>query len=230
VSGGSLPNGLTLGADGTLTGTPASGGSYTFTVEVTSGGRSTTKQLTLVVVDKLTAAAPPAQTWEVGRPLKIAISATGGSPGYRWSLDGTLPEKTGFIGNQGNGSTSYVQGVPAEPGTFPITLTVTDTAGRSAQVTVTLTVAPKLQITTFDTGRAHRGRPYVLPLSSTGGVGPTSWTLASGSLPPGLTLDGTNGVISGKPRLRGHFSFALLLTDSLGAKRAMRYTLIVARR
>jgi hypothetical protein len=230
LSGGSLPTGLTLGSDGALTGTPASGGSYTFTVKVTSGGRSTTKQLTLVVIDRLTATAPADQTWEVGRPLKIVISAAGGSPSYRWSLEGTLPDKTGFIGNQGNGSTSYLQGVPAQAGTFSVTLKVTDTAGRSAQVTVTLTVAPKLQITTFDTGRAHRGKPYRLTLGSTGGVGPTSWTLASGSLPPGLTLDTASGVISGRPRVRGHFFFALALTDSLGAKRAMRYSLTVTRR
>ena len=230
VSGGSLPTGLTLGADGALTGTPASGGNYTFAVKVTSGGRSTTRQLTLVVVEKLTVTAPTDQTWEVGRPLKVAISAAGGSPSYRWSLDGSLPDKTGFVGNEGNGATSYLQGVPAQAGTFPLTLTVTDTAGRSAKATVTLTVAPKLQITTFATGRAHRGKPYRLTLRSTGGVGPTSWTLTSGSLPTGLTLDDASGVISGKPHVRGHFVFALAVTDSLGAKRAMRYSLTVARR
>lgn len=230
VAGGSLPSGLSLGADGALTGTPASSGSFTFTVEVRSGGRSTTRQLTLVVIDRLTATAPADQTWEVGRPLKIAISAAGGSPSYRWSLAGTLPEKTGFVGNQGNGSTSYLQGVPGEPGTFPVTLTVTDTAGRTAQVAVTMTVAPKLQITTFDPGRARRGKAFRLTLSSTGGVGPTSWSLASGSLPPGLTLDGAGGLISGKPRARGQFSFVLALADALGAKRAMRYTLTVTRR
>ena len=230
ISAGSLPTGLTLGADGTISGTPASGGSYTVTVKVTSGGRSATKQLTLVVIDKLTVTAPADQTWEVGRPLKIAISAAGGSPGYRWSLDGTLPDKTGFIGNQGNGSVSYVQGVPAQPGPFPVTLTVTDAAGRSAKVAVTLTVAPKLQIATSDIGRAVRGTTYRLTLSSIGGVGPMSWTLVSGSLPPGLTLDSTSGVISGRPHVRGHFFFTLALTDSLGAKRAMRYNLAVTRR
>jgi hypothetical protein len=225
-----LPTGLTLAADGTLSGTPATSGSYAFTVKVTSSGRSTTKQLTLVVIAKLSVTAPPDQTWEVGRPLEVAVSAAGGSPSYRWSLEGTLPGKTGFIGNRGNGSTSYLQGVPAQAGTFPVTLTVTDTAGRTAQVTVTLTVAPKLQITTFDTGRAHRGKPYLLKLGTTGGVSPTSWTLASGSLPPGLTLDGASGVISGKPQARGHFFFALAVTDALGAKRAMRYNLTVTRR
>lgn len=230
MSGGSLPDGLTLGPDGTLTGTPATSGSYTFTVKVTSGGRSTTEQLTLVVIAKLTATAPADQTWEVGRPLRIAITAAGGSPGYRWSLEGTLPDKTGFIGNEGNGSTSYLQGVPALAGTFPITLTVTDAGGRTAQVAVTLTVAPKLQIATVDTGRARRGKPYRLTLGSTGGVAPTTWTLASGLLPAGLTLDSASGVISGKPSVRGHFLFVLAVTDALGAKRAMRYSLIVTRR
>jgi hypothetical protein len=230
LSGGSLPGGLTLGADGRLAGTPAGGGSYTFTVTVASGGRSTSKQLTMIVIDKLTASAPADQTWEVGRPLRLAITAAGGSPGYRWQLNGTLPEKTGFVGNVGNGSTSYLQGVPAEAGTFPLRLTVTDIAGRSAQVTTTLTVAPKLQIATFDTGRAHRGKPYLLALTSTGGVAPTTWTLVSGSLPRGLTLDGAGGVISGTPRARGHFFFALVVSDALGAKRAMRYELTVKRR
>jgi hypothetical protein len=95
-------------------------------------------------------------------------------------------------------------------------------------VTVTLTVMPKLQITTVDTGRARRGRPYQLTLGTTGGVGPMTWALASGSLPPGLTLDSAGGVISGKPRVRGHFLFALVVTDALGAKRAMRYSLVVS--
>ena len=230
LAAGALPAGLTLSADGVLAGTPTTAGSYTFTVRVSSGGRSTTKQLGLIVVDKLTVSAPADQTWEVRRPLAIPISAHGGTPGYRWAISGTLPEDTGFIDYEGDGTTSYLKGVPAQAGSFPLTLTVTDADGQSAQLTLTLTVAPKLQITTFDIGRAHRGKPYRLTLTSSGGVGPTSWALASGSLPPGLTLDAASGVISGKARARGHFVFALVVTDSLGAKRAMRYNLTVARR
>ena len=89
------------------------------------------------MIEKLTASAPPDQTWEVGRPLQISIDAKGGTPGYSWKVAGTLPEKTGFVGDQGNGSTSYLKGVPAQPGTFPVVLTVTDADGASAQVTVT---------------------------------------------------------------------------------------------
>ena len=230
MSAGSLPAGLTLGSSGVVSGTPTGSGSYTFTVRVDSGGRSASKQLGLVVADKLTASPPAEQTWEVKRPLQITINAKGGTPGYSWKLTGTLPEKTGFVGNQGNGSTSYLRGVPAQAGTFPIVLTVTDVDGASAQVTLTLTVAPKLQITTFSVGRAQVGKRYRLALASAGGVGDTSWTLGVGSLPAGLKLNADTGVISGKPRASGTFRFTIVGTDALQAKAAMTYNLKVRRR
>src|SRR6266545_3670250 len=200
VSSGSLPAGLSLGSNGVLSGTPTSPGHYTLTVRVADGSRSASKQFDLVVVDKLTASAPAAQTWEVGRPLQISIDATGGTPGYSWKIDGTLPVHTGFVGDKGNGSTSLLQGVPGEAGTFPLVLTVADATGATAQVTVTLTVAPKLQIKTVAIARAQVGKRYRLGLLYSGGVGPTRWALAAGSPPSGLTLDGATGVIKGKPR------------------------------
>jgi hypothetical protein len=120
--------------------------------------------------------------------------------------------------------------VPAQDGTFPIALTVTDADGASAQVTVTLTVAPKLQITTFGVGCAQVGKRYRLALAPGGGVGDTSWVLAVGSLPSGLKLNTDTGVVSGKPRVSGRFRFTVVVTDSLEAKAAMTYTLKVRRR
>lgn len=230
VSAGSLPAGLSLGSNGVLSGTPTSAGSYTFTVRVDGGGRSTSRQFELVVVQKLTATGPADQTWEVGRPLQIAVDAKGGIPGYSWQVTGTLPAHTGFVGDKGNGATSFVRGVPAEAGTFSIVLTVTDAAGARAEVTLTLTVAPKLQIRTFGVGRAVAGKHYRLVLVSSGGVGDARWTLAAGALPPGLVLDSATGVISGKARHAGRFRFTVGVTDSLGAKAAMTYSLVVRRR
>ena len=230
VSAGSLPAGVTLGSNGVLSGTPAGAGHYTFTVRVADGSRSASKQFELVVREKLSASAPADQTWEVGRPLQISIDAKGGAPGYSWKLSGTLPAKTGFIGDKDNGSTSTLQGVPAEAGTFPIVLTVTDASGASAEVKLTLTVAPKLQIATFRVGRAQVGKRYRLALVTRGGVGATSWALATGSLPAGLTLNAETGVISGKARRTGRLRFTLVVTDALGAKAAMTYSLTVGRR
>jgi hypothetical protein len=229
LSGGSLPAGLTLNSNGVLFGTPTGAGHYTFTVRVADGSRSASKQVQLVVVEKLTVSAPAAQTWEVGRPLQISIDAAGGKPGYSWKIDGTLPVHTGFVGDKGNGSTSFLQGVPGEAGRFSIVLTVTDATGASAQVTVTLTVAPKVQIKTVAIGRAQVGKRYRLRLVYAGGVGATRWTVAAGSLPQGLALDEATGAISGKPRRAGKFRFTIVVTDSLGAKSAMTYTLRVAR-
>ena len=230
VSAGSLPAGVALGSNGILSGTPTGAGHYTFTVRVADGSRSASRQFELVVVEKLTASAAGAQTWEVGRPLQISIDARGGTPGYSWKIDGTLPTHTGFVGDKGNGATSFLQGVPGEAGTFPIVLTVTDAAGASAQVTVTLTIAPKLQIATMAVGRTLVGKRYRLALVTRGGVGATKWALAAGSLPSGLTLDAGSGVISGKARRTGRFRFTLVVTDALGAKAAMTYSLTVRRR
>jgi len=230
LTAGSLPAGVTLGSNGVLAGTPTAAGHSTFTVRVDGGGRSASKQLDLDVIERLTASAPADQTWEVGRPLRVSIVAHGGTPGYSWSVSGTLPEHTGFVGNEGNGSTSYLQGVPGQAGTFPIVLTVTDAAGGSAQVTVTLNVAPKLQIKTIDLGRAKVGKLYRLALASSGGVGDVSWTVSVGKLPAGLNLNADTGVISGKPRVPGRFRFTLIAADSLQAKAAMTYSLIIARR
>jgi hypothetical protein len=230
LTAGSLPAGVTLGSNGVLAGTPTAAGHSTFTVRVDGDGRSASKQLDLDVIEKLTASAPADQTWEVGRPLRVSIGAHGGTPGYSWSVSGTLPEHTGFVGNEGDGSTSYLQGVPGQAGTFPIVLTVTDSAGASAQVTVTLNVSPRLQIKTLDLGRAKVGKLYRLALASRGGVGDVSWTVSGGKLPSGLKLDPDAGVISGKPRVSGRFRFTVVAVDSLQAKAAMTYSLIIARR
>ena len=227
LAGGSLPAGLTLGSNGVVSGTPAASGSFTVTVRVDGGGRSTSKQLQLVVAEKLAAIAPAQQVGEVGWPLQISIDAKGGVPGYSWKLSGALPGHTGFIGDKGNGSTSFLQGVPADAGTFPIVLTVTDAAGVTAQVTVTLTVAPKLQIATLGVGRPRVGKRYRLALASRGGVGDTKWAVAARALPPGLTLNTVTGVISGTARHAGRYRFTVVATDSLQAKAAMTYTLTV---
>jgi hypothetical protein len=57
------------------------------------------------------------------------------------------------------------------------------------------------------------GVPYSTTLVASGGTGgPYTWTLTSGSLPPGLTLN-PNGTISGTPTASGMASFAIAVGD-----------------
>src|SRR5271157_1061819 len=53
-------------------------------------------------------------------------------------------------------------------------------------------------------------------LSATGGTGVYTWSVASGSLPPGLTLDPAKGLISGTPTMLGNYKFTAKVTDAAG--------------
>ncbi|MGH9837500.1 MAG: putative Ig domain-containing protein [Blastocatellia bacterium] len=71
-----------------------------------------------------------------------------------------------------------------------------------------------LAITTTSLPNARRNRTYSQTLLATGGVKPYAWSLASGSLPPGLALNTSTGVISGSPATRGAWSFSARAQDS----------------
>src|SRR5215471_8574143 len=55
--------------------------------------------------------------------------------------------------------------------------------------------------------------PYSTTLTSTGGMGPFTWALSSGTLPPGLTIS-AGGTISGTPTTLGSTTFKVSVTDS----------------
>jgi hypothetical protein len=64
-----------------------------------------------------------------------------------------------------------------------------------------------LTITTTSLRRGMVGVSYSDGLAASGGTQPYSWSLASGSLPPGLTLNSSTGAITGTPTTAGTSSF-----------------------
>jgi hypothetical protein len=71
-----------------------------------------------------------------------------------------------------------------------------------------------LTVTTTSLPAATGGQPYSASLAAVNGVTPYSWSVSSGSLPPGLTLNSSTGQISGTPDVAGTYSFTVTVTDS----------------
>jgi Putative Ig domain len=235
VTAGSLPPGLTLAADGspgdtTISGTPTAVGTYTFTVKVgdTDGflpNRSTTKQFTLAVVAPLTVAAPArTRTAIIGRQYTGASPTVAGGLGpYAWTLKGgEIP-----AGLSVDPESGALIGKPTAAGTFDYTVGVADVDGRTATVSLGVTVAAELDLATTRVRDAKVGRRYRTKLVATGGFGALKWKVTGGSLPAGLRLGSSTGILSGTARTPGVSRFTVTVRDALGQRSSVRFRLSV---
>jgi hypothetical protein len=135
----------------------------------------------------------------------------GGKEPYAWSLtSGTLP--AGLTLSAGG----LVAGTPTRTGAKTVTLTVTDAAGAAISVTSTITVYSPPVVSTSNLSNGTLNVAYSKTLAATGGKSPYAWSIASGSLPPGLTLNPANGSIAGTPTSKGTFAFTARVTDTNG--------------
>ena len=87
------------------------------------------------------------------------------------------------------------------------------------------TTAP-LAISTASLAAGTVGGAYSQPLAASGGIAPFTWTLTSGSLPGGLSLN-SSGVISGIPTIAGNFTFTAMVTDYKGTTAAKSLSIAI---
>jgi large repetitive protein len=69
--------------------------------------------------------------------------------------------------------------------------------------------------------------PYSLALEAVGEA-PQTWSVASGPLPPGLTLDAGSGAITGIPEIAGSFPLRISVLDGKGRVRDIEFTITVS--
>jgi hypothetical protein len=119
---------------GNIIGTPTTPGTYTFTAQATDGTGATDAETFTITVVAPQQPAPGALAisnasmpgGQRGKAYSVTLTATGGSPGYTWSLlSGTLPNGLRLSGNT-------ITGTPTTRATNRFTLRVTDAAGASA--------------------------------------------------------------------------------------------------
>lgn len=231
ISGGALPPGLAIdAATGRIAGTPTTSGSYGFTVYAKLNGdaRSDTKSLQIVVRDPLTitARAPFVGVHalgEVGAPFASTLQSSGGSGTYTWALTaGSPPPGVTF-------ASGALSGTPGAPGTYPFVVSVTDSEGRTANVTARISVARALTIATALLAPGKVGKAYSAKLRASGGVKPIAWRLSAGKLPRGVHLGRQLGSLAGVPKEAGRFRISLEALDSLRVVARKTLTLTVTR-
>ncbi|NYF90957.1 beta strand repeat-containing protein [Tunturibacter empetritectus] len=224
-----LPAGLTLGSNGVIAGTPTATGNFSISVTVTDS-QSPAKTASATIPLSVTAAIAPlaiTTTTFAGatstQPYTTTLSATGGTAPYTWSV-------TGLPAGLTLGSNGVIAGTPTATGSFPISVTVTDsqspakTASATIPLAVTAAIAP-LAITTTTFAGATSTQPYTTTLSATGGTAPYTWSVTG--LPAGLAL-GSNGVIAGTPAATGNFSISVTVTDSQSPAKTASATISLA--
>src|SRR5205823_7815501 len=74
------------------------------------------------------------------------------------------------------------------------------------------------------------GTAYSQTLAATGGTPPYAWSVISGSLPAGLTLNATSGAISGTPTTAGTSNFTVQVIDSSSGKASDRKSVVKGKR
>lgn len=141
------------------------------------------------------------------------------SAGVTWKVSGG-----GALSGTTTTTTTYTA-----PSTSTVALTITVTATSKADTTKSatqkLTVPLKPTITTTALTAGTVGTAYSVKLAGSGGISPYTWSLSSGTLPSGLSLAKSTGLISGTPKAAGVGTTKLtfMLTDS-GAATALTTT------
>ncbi len=140
------------------------------------------------------------------------IVATGGTAPYVFS-NASLPAGLSIS------SSGVVSGTPtaftATGSPFSGSVTITDNTGLQFTYALSISVIPgvlSVGNTSLPAGLINNS--YTATLGAVQGTSPYTWSITSGTLPAGLSLNATTGAITGTPTVSGTFMITVKATDS----------------
>jgi hypothetical protein len=151
---------------------------------------------------------------QVGVLYSTSLLAVGITGSPTWTVTGSfLPPGLTLAP-----TTGIISGTPTLAGTYNFLVQVADSAdGTSLQqpFSIVITAAP-ITFTTITLLKAKEGVSYQAYIVVAGGTSPYTFSLTSGTLPSGITLDATNGIILGTPAngSAGTYVFTITATDN----------------
>ncbi len=153
------------------------------------------------------------------------LVATGGDSSYTWSVtDGSLPPGLSLTA-----STGVIAGIPVGAGvSSTFTVQVVSGDGQAASQQLTIYVYEVLTVTTTSLPSGATGVAYREALVAAGGDGDYTWSVAIGSLPTGLVLADSTGVISGTPSAETSETFTVQVASSDGQTALQQLAIDVA--
>ena len=210
---GSLPAGVVLTSDGTLTGTPRQSGGFLFRVLASdSQGRQSAAPCGMTVLPTpLTSSYCVLPQGTEASPYTQWINARGGEAPHIFRAVGSLPEGLSLS------ASGVANGVPERAGDYQFTVNITDARGNIATQSCSMSVRalPMRLATGCPLPAAKLGTAYNERVVAVGGQGPHTFTI-QGGLPQGLSMS-SEGSITGTADSISQRSFQLQIRDSAGA-------------
>jgi putative Ig domain-containing protein len=232
---GSLPSGLSLSAAGVIGGTPTqvnlTGNTVTLKVQDSgSPAQVANVTFTIRIATALAVTTAPGLLPDavIGIPYSFTFQSNGGITPIQWTLvNGQLPSGLTLSSN------GTLSGIPTATGSFIFTIQAGDASSPSQTKSLALTIrVPAPLVISPASGAlpdALAKAAYSTSITTTGGIGPVTFLLTSGSLPAGISLSAT-GTISGTSSAVGNYAFTVQAMDSgtPQQKATASYTLAVA--